>query len=45
MDTSDFIIRYRGSFSEKECKEIIEAIEYFENNSLLYHDKIIKQFV
>ena len=39
MDTSDFIIRYRGAFSQEECKEIIENIEYFENNKLLFHDK------
>ena len=39
MDISDFIIRYRGAFSKEDCREIIENIEYFENNKLLFHDK------
>tara|TARA_X000000368_G_scaffold414833_1_gene405409 strand:- start:604 stop:1179 length:576 start_codon:yes stop_codon:yes gene_type:complete len=39
MDNSDFIIRYKGAFSRQDCNEIIENIEYFENNHLLYHDK------
>ena len=39
MDTSDFIIRYRGAFSKEQCEEIIKNIEYFENNKLLFHDK------
>ena len=39
MDTSDFIIRYRGAFSKEQCEEILHNIEYFENNKLLFHDK------
>ena len=39
MDVSDFIIRYTGAFSEDDCKGIINNIEYFENNTLLFHDK------
>jgi len=39
MDTSDFIIRYRGAFSKEQCEEIIKNIEHFENNKLLFHDK------
>ena len=27
MDTSDFIIRYRGAFSKEQCEEIIQNIE------------------
>ena len=39
MNNSDFIIRYRGAFSKEQCEEIIQNIEHFENNKLLFHDK------
>ena len=38
MDTSDFIIRYRGAFSKEDCDEIIEQIEHLESNNLLHYD-------
>ena len=39
MNNSDFIIRYSGAFSKDECKNIINNIEHFERNHLLFHDK------
>ena len=36
---SDLIRRYRGAFSRDECKEIIEYINFFENNQILEYDK------
>ncbi len=39
MDNSDFIVRYKGSFSKEECENIITHIHHFENNNLLYHNK------
>ena len=35
----DLIRRYRGAFSRDECKEIIEYINFFENNQILEYDK------
>ena len=36
---SDLIRRYRGAFSKKECKEIIDYINFFEDNHILSYDK------
>lgn len=36
---SDLIRRYRGAFSRDECKEIIEYINFFEDNQILEYDK------
>ena len=33
--TTDFIIRYEGVFSKKECQDIIKQIDYFEKNNFL----------
>ena len=35
----DLIRRYRGAFSKEECKEIINYIEFFENNHILAYDR------
>ncbi len=35
----NFIIRYKGAFSQQDCDEIINYIEYLEENNLLYYDK------
>ena len=35
----NFIIRYKGAFSKQDCDEIINYIEYLEENNLLYYDK------
>ena len=35
----NFIIRYKGAFSQQDCNEIINYIEYLEENNLLYYDK------
>ena len=35
----DLIRRYRGAFSKEECKEIINYIEFFENNHILSYDR------
>ena len=36
---SDLIRRYRGAFSTDECKEIIDYINFFEDNQILEYDK------
>ena len=36
---SDLIRRYRGAFSRDECKEIIDYINFFEDNQILEYDK------
>ena len=36
---SDLIRRYRGAFSKDECKEIINYINFFEDNQILEYDK------
>ena len=36
---SDLIRRYRGAFSADECKEIIDYINFFEDNQILEYDK------
>ena len=36
---SDLIRRYRGAFSKDECKEIIDYINFFEDNHILEYDK------
>jgi len=36
---SDLIRRYRGAFSRDECKEIIQYINFFEENQILEYDK------
>ena len=36
---SDLIRRYRGAFSRDECKEIIEYINFFEDNQILEYDR------
>ena len=36
---SDLIRRYRGAFSKDECKEIIDYINFFEDNQILEYDK------
>ena len=36
---SDLIRRYRGAFSRDECEEIIEYINFFEDNQILEYDK------
>ena len=33
---TDFIIRYKNIFSRQECREIIELIDFFDENSLLF---------
>ena len=35
----NFIVRYKGAFSQQDCNEIINYIEYLEENNLLYYDK------
>ena len=39
--TSEFglIRRYRGAFSKEDCKEIINYIEFFEDNHILSYDR------
>ena len=34
-----FIIRYKGAFTQQDCNEIINYIEYLDENKLLYYDK------
>ena len=36
---SDLIRRYRGVFSRDECKEIINYINFFEDNQILEYDR------
>ena len=36
---TDFIHRYEGVFSKEECQEIIEYINYLENDGCLYLDR------
>jgi len=35
----DLIRRYRGAFSKEECKEIINYIEFFEDNHILTYNR------
>ncbi len=35
----NFIIRYKGAFSQRDCDEIINYVEYLDENKLLYYDK------
>ena len=35
----NFIIRYKGAFSQQDCDEIINYVEYLDENQLLYYDK------
>ena len=35
----NFIIRYKGAFTQQDCNEIINYIEYLDENKLLYYDK------
>ena len=37
---TDFIIRYKNIFSRNECREIIELIDFFSENSLLFPQKL-----
>ena len=37
---TDFIIRYKKIFTRDECRDIIEHIEFFDENSLLYSQRI-----
>ena len=37
---TDFIIRYEKVFSRQECRDIIEHIEFFDENSLLFSQNI-----
>ena len=36
---SDLIRRYCGAFTTKDCTEIISHIDYYEKNSLMFHNK------
>ena len=40
---TDFIIRYKKIFTRDECRDIIEHIEFFDENSLLY--SLLSQFI
>ena len=33
---TDFIIRYEKIFTRAECRELIEKIDFYDDNSLLY---------
>ena len=35
----NFVIRYKGAFSQEDCNTIIKHIENFEDNNLLFYDK------
>ncbi len=35
----DLIRRYRGAFTEQECKKFIDFIENFDQHNILVHDK------
>ena len=37
---TDFIIRYKKIFTREECRDIIQHIEFFDENSLLYPQNI-----
>ena len=37
---TDFIIRYKNVFTREECREIIELIDFFSENSLLFPQKL-----
>ena len=37
---TDFIIRYEKIFTREECRKIIETIDFFEDNSLLFSQKL-----
>ncbi|BCU99273.1 MAG: hypothetical protein CM15mV26_1170 [uncultured marine virus] len=34
----NFVVRYRGAFSRKECADLVEYIDYLDNNNLLFYD-------
>tara|TARA_Y100001970_G_scaffold10033_1_gene11876 strand:+ start:1204 stop:1785 length:582 start_codon:yes stop_codon:yes gene_type:complete len=36
---TDFIHRYAGVFSKEECAEIIQHIDFFEQNNILFRDR------
>ena len=36
--SDNFVVRYRGAFSRKECADLVEYIDYLDNNNLLFYD-------
>ena len=36
METTNFISRYEKAFTRQECRDIIEEIEFFDSNALLF---------
>ena len=40
---TDFIIRYKKIFTRDECRDIIEHIEFFDENSLLYSQNLVNR--
>ena len=37
---TDFIIRYNNIFSRQECRDLIEIIDFFDENSILHPQKL-----
>ena len=35
----NFIVRYKGAFSKEDCKQIIDYIDYLDENNLLFYDQ------
>jgi hypothetical protein len=36
--SDNFVVRYRGAFSRKECADLVQYIDYLDNNNLLFYD-------
>tara|TARA_X000001382_G_scaffold112029_1_gene89084 strand:+ start:120 stop:701 length:582 start_codon:yes stop_codon:yes gene_type:complete len=43
--SDNFVVRYRGAFSRKECADLVKYIDYLDNNNLLFYDKERLHFV
>ena len=37
--SDNFVVRYRGAFSRKECADLVKYIDYLDNNNLLFYDR------
>mgnify|MGYP007131624156 CR=1 FL=1 len=37
--SDNFVVRYRDAFSRKECTDLVQYIDYLDNNHLLFYDR------
>ena len=37
--SDNFVVRYRGAFSRKECADLVEYIDYLDNSNMLFYDR------